>query len=268
MEIYKIYGQLLTSNLYRLNSNENLDFVELENYYDNNNLIKIPLDKTINIHKNADKFFKKYNKLKNTLEIVNIQKQEALIEINYIESIVFSLEKANNFDDLNDIYTEITENFQMKPNKTQTPNTKKKKIPSTAPSLESVTIDGYLIYYGKNNIQNNYLTLKFASKNDIWFHVQDLHGSHVVLKVNNIDEEIPENILYKCAKLAKENSKASSSLNVPVDYCKIKFVKNADEALKRKKYGKQTSYCEDRIRKHNFKGVAECFYCNGGYDNK
>ena len=113
----------------------------------------------------------------------------------------------------------------MKPNKTQTPNTKKKKIPSTAPSLESVTIDGYLIYYGKNNIQNNYLTLKFASKNDIWFHVQDLHGSHVVLKVNNIDEEIPENILYKCAKLARENSKASSSLNVPVDYCKIKFVK-------------------------------------------
>ena len=73
MEIYKIYGQLLTSNLYRFNSNENLEFIELENYYDNNNLIKIPLDKTINIHKNADKFFKKYNKLKNTLEIVNVQ---------------------------------------------------------------------------------------------------------------------------------------------------------------------------------------------------
>ena len=225
MEIYKIYGQLLTSNLYRLNSTENLEYVELENYYDNNNLIKIPLDKTINIHKNADKFFKKYNKLKNTLEIVNIQKNEALLEINYIESIVFSLEKANNFDDLNDIYTEITENFQMKPNKNSNQSTKKKKIPSTAPSLESITIDNYLIYYGKNNIQNNYLTLKFASKNDIWFHVQDLHGSHVVLKVNTPDEQIPENILFECAKLAKENSKASTSLNVPVDYCKIKFVK-------------------------------------------
>ena len=225
MEIYKIYGQLLTSNLYRFNSYENLEFIKLENYYDNNNLIKIPLDKTVNIHKNADKFFKKYNKLKNTLEIVNVQKQEALIEIDYIESIVFSLEKANNFDDLNDIYTEITENFQMKPNKNLNQNTKKKKIPSTAPALESITIDNYLIYYGKNNIQNNYLTLKFASKNDIWFHVQDLHGSHVVLKVNTPDEEIPENILFECAKLAKENSKASSSLNVPVDYCKIKFVK-------------------------------------------
>lgn len=225
MEIYKIYGQLLTSNLYRLNSNQNLDFVEVENYYDNNNLIKIPLNKTINIHKNADNFFKKYNKLKNTLEIVDIQKKEALTEINYIESIVFSLEKATTFDDLNDIYTEIAENFQAKLNKNFNQNTKKKKTTTNTPSLECINIDDYLVYYGKNNIQNNYLTLKFASKNDIWFHVQDLHGSHVVLKVNNDDEQIPENILYECARLAKENSKASTSLNVPVNYCKIKFVK-------------------------------------------
>ena len=225
METYKIYGQLLTSNLYRLNSNENKNFVELENYYDNNNLIKIPLDNTINIHKNADKFFKKYNKLKNTLEIVDVQKKEALLEINYIKSVVYSLEKAKDFEDLNDIYTEITDNFQTKNFKNINQNTKKKKIPSNAPTLESITIDNYLIYYGKNNTQNNYLSLKFASKNDIWFHVQDIQGSHVVLKINTPDEEIPENILFECAKLAKENSKAATSLNVPVDYCKIKFVK-------------------------------------------
>ena len=135
------------------------------------------------------------------------------------------LEKAKDFEDLNDIYTEITDNFQMKTTKNSNQNIKKKKIPSNAPTLESITIDNYLVYYGKNNIQNNYLTLKFASKNDIWFHVQGLQGSHVVLKVNNPDEEISESVLFECAKLAKENSKATTSLNVPVDYCKIKFVK-------------------------------------------
>ena len=225
METYRLYGELLTSNLYRINTNFNLDKIEIENYYDNNNLITIPLDKTISVQKNIDKFFKKYNKLKNTLEIVGKQKQEALEEINYIESIVFSIEKAKNFNDLNDIYLEISQNFVTKP--TKNTETKNKKSNSNTPSLECITIDGYTIYYGKNNIQNSYLTLKFANKNDIWFHVQKLHGSHVVLKVNKVDEEIPENILFECAKLAKENSKAANSLNVPVDYCKIKFVKKA-----------------------------------------
>ncbi|MGN1298740.1 MAG: NFACT family protein [Candidatus Scatovivens sp.] len=223
MDSYRLYGELLTSNLYRINANFNLDKIEIENYYDNNNLITIPLDKTVSVQKNIEKFFKKYNKLKNTLEIVGNQKQEVIQEINYIESIVYSLEKVKNFDDLNDIYLEISQSSNQK----ATNNNKVTKKVNNSPSLECINIDGYNVYYGKNNIQNSYLTLKFASKKDIWFHVQKLHGSHVVLKVNNSDEEIPENVIFECAKLAKENSKAATSLNVPVDYCKIKFVKKA-----------------------------------------
>ena len=228
MDTYRLYGELLTSNLYRINTNFNLDKIEIENYYDNNNLITIPLDKSISIQRNIEKYFKKYNKLKNTLEIVGEQKQEALKEIDYIESIAFSIEKAKNFNDLYDIYLEISQNFVTKQNKTT--ETKNKKSSSNTTSLECINIDGYSIYYGKNNIQNSYLTLKFASKNDIWFHVQKLHGSHVVLKITKVDEQIPDNILFECAKLAKENSKAVNALNVPVDYCKIKFVKKAPGA--------------------------------------
>ena len=223
METYRLYGELLTSNLYRINQNENLDKIEIENYYDNNNLITIPLDKTFSVQKNIEKYFKKYNKLKNTLEIVGTQKQEALLEISYIESVLYSIENAKDFNDLNDIYFEISQNISNKLVEPSSSKTIKKK--TQEPSYEFIEFNGYSIYWGKNNIQNSYLTFKFSSRNDIWFHVQKLHGSHVILKINNMDEQIPDEVLYKCAQIAKENSKASTSLNVPVDYCKIKYVK-------------------------------------------
>lgn len=223
MEKYRLYGELLTSNLYRINSNENLAKIEIENYYDNNNLITIPLDNKISVQKNIEKYFKKYNKLKNTLEIVSKQKQIAELEINYIESIVFSIDNVKTASDLDEISLEISQNLDDKKHSTQTNKINKRS--SSLPTLEHLIIDGYEIYYGKNNIQNNYLTLKFANRSDIWFHAQKIQGSHVVLKVHSTDEILPENIIFTCAKLAKDNSKAKDSLNVPIDYCKIKFVK-------------------------------------------
>ena len=89
-------------------------------------------------------------------------------------------------------------------------------------------IDGYTVFVGKNNKQNDYLTCKFASKNDLWFHTKDIHGSHVVLQSNG--KEISDDILIKCAKLAAKNSKAKQSSNVPVDYTFIKFVKKPSGA--------------------------------------
>ena len=231
MDTYRIYGELLTANLYKINSRENLSEITLENYYNENLPISIPLDNKINIQKNIEKYFKKYNKLKNALVVVGEQKKEAEKEINYIESIVFSLENATNIDDIVDVYSEISENvitkkdiFKKNKNKASKKKPKEKEI-----SLQSVNIDGFTVYIGKNNVQNDYLSLKFANKNDIWFHTQKIHGSHVLLR-NPENQEIPDEILYKCAKLAKENSKGKLSSNVPVDFCLAKFVKKTPGA--------------------------------------
>lgn len=230
MDTYKLYGELLTANLYRFKNIPNIDKIEVENYYNENKLITIPLDKSISVHKNIDKYFKKYNKLKNALSIVSIQKEETQKELDYIESIVFSLENAQNLSDINEVYEEVAENIVTKKDvikKTRKIN--KKYKPKTEIKLEDTFIDGYHIYIGKNNIQNDYLSLKFADKNDYWFHTQKIHGSHVILKTNG-NTDVPDSILAKCAKLAKENSKAANSSNVPVDFCLARYVKKASGA--------------------------------------
>ena len=228
MDTFKLYGELLTANLYRLNSNYNLDEIEVENYYNNNELIKIPLDKSISVHKNIERFFKKYNKLKNALEIVSMQKKETEKELDYIESIVFSLENAKSIKDINEVYEEISENIITKKVISNKKQQKLKRAKNTnEPILTSIQLEGFTIYIGKNNIQNDYIRSKIANPNDVWFHAQKIHGSHILLKnPQNLElEDISTNVLFECAKLAKENSKASLALNVPVDYCYAKFVK-------------------------------------------
>lgn len=230
MDSFRLYGELLTANLYKYQNSPNLGSIEVENYYDNNNLITIPLDKSIPVSKNIEKFFKKYNKLKNALTIVTEQKKETEKELDYIESIVFSIENSKNLSDLNEIYLEISNNlttkkeFQKKEkNKNKSKESKKNQEEM---SFEIHNIDGFQIYVGKNNIQNDYITHKLAGPNDIWFHTQKIHGSHVLLK-NPDSLDITEDILFKCACLAKENSKANGSLNVSVDYCFARYVKKA-----------------------------------------
>lgn len=234
MDVYRIYGELITANLYRI-ENKNLDFVELENYYDNNNLIKIQLDKKYLPSVNAKRFYKKYNKLKNTLEIVEIQKQETIKELDYLESIVYELESATTVEEVAQIFDEISENVMLKD--TISKNQKKSKIKKSKLTKNKevsfnpikYTIDGYTIFVGRNNKENDYLTLKFANKMDYWFHTKDIHGSHVILKCNE-NAEPTEEILYKCAELASKHSKARNSSNVPVDFCLVKYVKKPNGA--------------------------------------
>lgn len=233
MDTYKLYGELITANLYKINNNINVDSIELENYYDNNNLIKIPLDKTISVSYNAKKYFKKYNKLKNALQIVNLQKKDASGQIDYLESIIYELENAKTIEDINLIYEEISENILFKNtlsnSKTSSKkNTTKKKNKEESFSPLVYTIDDYTVYVGKNNKQNDYLTLKFAHKNDLWFHTKDVHGSHVVLRTNG--NEIEQDLINKCASLAAFYSKASSSSNVAVDYTFVRYVKKPSSA--------------------------------------
>ena len=224
MDKYKLYGELITANLYRL-SNNHSPSIELENYYDNNNLISIPLDTKYSPNINAKKYFKKYSKLKNAYQIVSEQKIETEKELNYIESIVYELENSSTLEDVEDIFDEISENiiFKEKLKKKEKKNkiSKKKKQKNYSPI--EYEIDGFKVYVGRNNKENDWLTLSFANKNDIWFHTKDIHGSHVILKVDKPINN--DDILVKCAEIAAKHSKAKLSSNVPVDYCPVQFVK-------------------------------------------
>lgn len=226
---YRLYGELITSNLYKL-TNTHTDYIELENYYDTNNLIKIPLDKKYSPNINAKHYFKKYNKLKNALQIVSVQKAETENELNYIDSIIFEIELASSTKEIQEILDEISENLiknKVSQKKKNIKNSKKKKQEKQYSPLH-FNIDNFDVYVGKNNKENDWLTFTFANKNDIWLHTKDIQGSHVILK--NSGQNVSNDTLVKCAKLAVEHSKAKLSSNVPVDYCKVQYVKKPNGA--------------------------------------
>lgn len=225
MDMYRLNGELLTAYLYKFtNLSETPNEIELENYYDNNNLVKIKLDTTLSVQKNAEKFFKKYNKLKNTLAVVTGQKKEAELELKYIESIIFCLDTVDSIEEIEEIHNEFLENVTIKKiNYKNLKSTKSKENEEI--HLNKYDINGFEVYVGKNNKQNDYLTLHFASKDDLWFHVQTFHGSHIILKTNG--KQPDDDTLFKCALLAKQNSKASLDKNISVDYTYIKYIKKA-----------------------------------------
>lgn len=222
MDKYRLYGELITANLYQL-TNTHSDSIELYNYYDNSN-IKIPLDVKYSPSMNAKRYFKKYSKLKNAYKIVSEQKVETEKELNYIESIVYELEDSTCLEDVQYIFEEISENVvfkeKLKRKEKKNKNQKKKKQQKFSPI--EYEVNGYKIYVGRNNKENDWLTLSFASKTDYWFHTKDVQGSHVILKA---DKEVNDDILVKVAEIAAKHSKAKMSSNVPVDYCLVQFVK-------------------------------------------
>lgn len=231
MDTYRIYGELITANLYRI-PNRNLSEIELENYYDNNNKITIKLDKRFLPSINAKKFFKKYSKLKNALAIVSEQKEDTLKELDYIESVVYELESCSTIEEVSAIFEEISENDIFKDKKELNTSKKSKIKKSKFTKNKTVsfnplkyTVDGYTVLVGRNNKENDYLTLKYANKSDIWFHTKDFHGSHTILKIDNNLPFPNDNVLVEVAKIAAQHSKAKNSSNVPVDYCEVKYVK-------------------------------------------
>ena len=257
-EKYRLYGELITSNLYRTPDYPQSE-VTLENYYDNNNLITIPLDEKFSPSKNAKNFFKKYRKLQNTIVIVEKQKELAEAELSYLDSIVYELEEVSTIEDIDNIYSEICDNLIFGKNANtvnnhvynshdkiaNSKNSKSNKQSSSSNMPEKRNIDGYTVYIGKNNKQNDYLTCILAQNSDIWFHTKDIHGSHVVLKVDSNPNashansensgisntfNVPDAVLYKCASVAAYYSKARMSQNVPVDYTLIKYVKKPNGA--------------------------------------
>lgn len=227
LDTYKLYGELLTAYLYQI-SEFSENYIILNNYYDNNNPIKIAVDKNKTPSINAKNYYKKYNKLKNTLLVINSQKQETESELDYLETIIYEIESAKTIPDIDEIYSEISENplfekAHLKSNaKTTKQKNKNKKLDKTYIPIE-YKIENYTLLVGKNNLQNDYLTTKLAKSNDIWFHTKDIHGSHAILQTKG--ETPPIDIIIRCAQIAAYYSKAKLSSNVPVDYTFVKYVK-------------------------------------------
>jgi len=230
-ETYKLYGELITANIYKFKQFD-LEYIEVEDYYNNNNLIKIPVDKHISPSQNAKNYYKKYNKLKNALEIVNKQKTETIEELNYIETIIYSLENAKSVTDIDEIYSEIKENelfFNKKFSAAKSTKTRKtnKKADKEYVPIE-YKIEGYTFLVGKNNKQNDYLSTKTAKNRDIWFHTKDIHSSHGILQTHNEKPSIE--VIIRCAQIIAYYSKARQSSNVPVDYTLAQYVKKPSGA--------------------------------------
>ena len=230
MDKYKLYGELITSNLYKIPEYNHKE-ITLENFYDNNKEITINLNDAISPSQNAEAFFKKYRKLKNTYSIIIKQKELFNEEISYLDTAFDDIKESTTIDEIKNIYEEIIQNLRLEDTLSiGNTNNKKYKGKIKINNLPSTyTIDGFTILIGKNNKQNDNLTFKIAKPNDMWFHTKDIHGSHVVLKLDKsmdkYDQSKLDSIFYKCASFAAFYSKAKLSSNVPVDYTYIKNVK-------------------------------------------
>ncbi len=212
---YKIYGELLNTYGYELTGGEK----ELRclNYYTNED-IRIPLDPQLTARENSQKFFDKYNKLKRTFEAMTQQTGETKKEIDHLESIATSLEIALKEDDLVQIKEELMEYGYIK---RRHAGDKKPKI--TSRPFHYLSSDGFHIYVGKNNYQNEELTFKFASGNDWWFHAKGIPGSHVIVKSEG--RELPDRVFEEAGALAAYYSKGRNNDKVEIDYIQKKHIR-------------------------------------------
>lgn len=225
MDKNKLYGELLIANIYKfkdIKSYKNIESVQVDNYY-SNQIETIKINPAISIQDNAEKYFKKYNKMKNTLRVTEIQKSQTEKELKYLESIVEELDKCEDINDVDEIYNEISENVLFSDLKSKKKTNSKKKDESALDNYLRFKIDGFDLLVGKNNKQNDYLSTKVANENDLWFHTKDIHGSHLILRCNGETPKIE--VIQKCAEIAAYYSKARFSSHVPVDYTFKKFVK-------------------------------------------
>ncbi|MCP1124789.1 NFACT RNA binding domain-containing protein [Bacillus sp. 3103sda1] len=217
---YQLFGELLTANMYAVKKGDKE--VEVINYYDENSgTVKIALDPLRTPSENAQRYFQKYQKAKNSVVIVEEQIEKTNEEIFYFDSLLQQMEAASS-KDIEEIREELAEEGYMRNRKSK--NAKKKPA---KPVLDTyIASDGTEILVGKNNKQNDYLTNKLARRDEFWLHTKDIPGSHVVIRSLEPSEET----LIEAAKLAAYFSKAKESSSVPVDYTKIRHVKKPSGA--------------------------------------
>ncbi|MDI6602328.1 MAG: NFACT family protein [Thermoanaerobacteraceae bacterium] len=218
---YKEYADLIMANLSIIK--KGMKSVGLVNILrENNEIIEVNLDPSLTPIENAQRYYKKYNKLKNSIEHIEIQIKETMEEIEFLESEQNNLQNIDDITEIDEIKTELESMGYIKHNRP-----KKNSITKSKPR-HFISSDGYDIYVGKNNFQNDELTMRYASSSDIWLHTKDIPGSHVIIKTNG--GVIPDKTLMEASMLAAYFSKARKSSNVTVDYTLKKFVKKPSGA--------------------------------------
>ena len=218
-EKYKLYGELL--HTYGYDAAPGSRKLEALNYY-TNEMITIPLDETLTAQENAQKYFDKYGKLKRTYEALSEHIQETQSEITQLESICTFMDLALSEEDLVQVKEELIEAGYIRRKYTG------KKVKITSRPFHYISSDGFDIYVGKNNYQNDELTFKIASGNDWWFHAKGAPGSHVIVKTGG--KELPDRTFEEAARLAAWYSKNRNSEKVEIDYVEKKHVKKPNGA--------------------------------------
>ena len=213
---YRIYGELLTTYGYSVETGEKS--LTCNNYYTNED-ITIPLDPDMTPIDNAKKYFDKYAKMKRTYEALTVQTEQTSLEIMQLESISNSIDIAQSEADLNMIKKELRESGFIK--KSSSTSSKNKKTYASEP-LHYITSDGFHVYVGKNNYQNDELTFTDQGPYDWWFHSKKIAGSHVVLRGDG--REIPDRSYEEAARLAAYYSKGRDSGKIEIDYTELKNV--------------------------------------------
>ncbi|MDO5708226.1 MAG: NFACT RNA binding domain-containing protein [Andreesenia angusta] len=221
-DIFKIKADLLMANLYKINRGDTS--VEVENFYDPEmKKMKINLNPKFSASDNAQKYYKKYNKLKHAGRLLQKQIDKSNMEIEYLQNIVYSIDSSNSIEDIEEIRDELIGEKYLK-----SYNKSKSKMKKISKPHHFISSDGLDIFVGKNNKQNDKLTMKTAYKTDLWFHTKDIPGSHVILKSDG--GVFPENSIREAALLAAHFSKGNMSENVAVDYTERRNVRKPNGA--------------------------------------
>ena len=215
-EQLRIFAELITANQYRLT--EKSSVYTVENYYDNCNTIDIPVNPALTAQQNAQKYFKEYKKATNAEKLLHNLIEEGKQELIYLDTVLDNLSRADSDREISEIREELEKGGYVK---TQKGNKQKKEKP--LPPIEFKSSDGFTILVGRNNVQNDILTLKTAKNYDMWLHVQKHAGSHTVIIADK--KEITETAIFEAACIAAYHSKAKDSSSVAVDYTLIKNVK-------------------------------------------
>lgn len=210
-------GDLLQANIYRMTRGQS--FIEVEDYYNNNEKLRIKISPTLTPSQNVQKYYKDYRRAKTREEMLTVQIEKAKEELVYFTAVQESLLRAENERELSEIRQELVEQGYARDRNQKKGN---RKQPKLLPPKEYKSSDGFTIYVGRNNRQNDKLTLKTARNYDMWLHTKDIPGSHVIIVSDN--REITDTAITEAAALAAYNSKAKDSTQVPVDYTIVKNV--------------------------------------------